>query len=173
MTQKIHFITYGDSRKYSISKKHLIHLAKTSGLFSSYKAFSKKDLDRDFSKKYQNILNLPRGGGYFIWKPRILFNTLKNLGTDDILVYTDAGSSFNIFAKKRFLEYIEMVNDSEYGNFRIENPKQFIEKNWTSKELFEYFNIDKDSEIRKSPQLLGGHLIFQNNRHSSEIFEEL
>ena len=65
-----------------------------------------------------------------------------------------------------------MVNDSEYGNFRIENPKQFIEKNWTSKELFEYFNIDKDSEIRKSPQLLGGHLIFQNNRHSSEIFEE-
>ena len=102
MTQKIHFITYGDSRKYSISKKHLIHLAKISGFSVRTKLFQ-KDLDIEFSKKYQNVLKLPRGGGYFIWKPRILFNTLKNLPSDDILVYTDAGSSFNIFAKKDFL----------------------------------------------------------------------
>ena len=172
MAQKIHFITYGDSKKYSISKKHLVHLAKISGFFNSYKAFSKKDLDIEFSKKYQDILKLPRGGGYFIWKPRILFNTLKNLGQDDILVYTDAGSSFNIFAKKRFFEYLEMVNDSEYGNFRIENPKQLVECNWTTEELFKYFNIEQESKIRNSPQLLGGHLIFQNNKHSHEIFEE-
>ena len=38
--------------------------------------------------------------------------------------------------------------------------------------MFNYFNIEQESKIRKSPQLLGGHLIFQNNKHSLEIFEE-
>ena len=29
--KQIHFYTYGDSKKYKVSKKHLIHLAKLSG----------------------------------------------------------------------------------------------------------------------------------------------
>ena len=46
---------------------------------------------------------------------RILFNTLKNLRSDDILVYTDAGSSFSIFAKKDFLNIWKwsMIPNSE------------------------------------------------------------
>ena len=55
---------HGDSR---IFIQHLIHLAKFQ-IIQLYKFF-KKRLRYQFGKKYQNVLELPRGGGYFIWKP--------------------------------------------------------------------------------------------------------
>ena len=67
MTQKIHFITYGDSRKYSISKKHLIHLAKIS-VIQFIQTFLKR-LNTKFSKK-PKCLELPRGG-YFYMETKI------------------------------------------------------------------------------------------------------
>ena len=172
MNSNIHFITYGDSKKYSISKRHIIGLAKKSKFFKTCKRFSEKDLDYEFVNKYKDILNEPRGGGYYLWKPKIILNVLKNLDQNDLLVYTDAGSSFNYYAKKRFFEYVEMLQDSEYGNLRIENPQQFIEKYWTTKEIFNYFNLPINSEIGNSPQLLGGHLIFKNNKHTEEFLNE-
>ena len=104
-----------------------------------------------------------------MWKPRIIHNALKYLNKNDLLVYTDAGSSFNYYAKKRFFEYVEMLQDSEYGNLRIENPQQFIEKFWTTKEIFNYFNLSNNSDVGNSPQLLGGHLIFKNNKHTENF----
>lgn len=172
MANKIHFITYGDSKKYSISKKHIVGLARYSNFFDSCNSFSKKDLDYDFVNKYKEILNQKRGGGFYLWKPRIIFNFLKKINDNDILVYTDSGSSFNYLAKKRFFEYIEMLQVSEFGNLRIENPKNFIEKHWTTKELFSYFNVSVDSDIGNSAQLLGGHLLFKKNKHTENFLNE-
>ena len=50
--QKIYFITYGDE-KFKLSKKHLIGLAKYSGLFEECISFGPKDLDKEFVKKYK------------------------------------------------------------------------------------------------------------------------
>ena len=59
MTQKIIFITYGDSKKYSVSKKHLIDLAEYSNFFDECLGFSNTDLDFDcfdrYSKRVSNI----------------------------------------------------------------------------------------------------------------------
>ncbi len=172
MKQRIHFITYGDSPKYSISKKHILGLAKHSGFFESCSGYSKKDLDYEFINKYNDILNEERGGGYYLWKPRIIYNVLKNIKPDDVLVYTDSGSTFNYHAKNRFYDYIELLISSEFANLRFENKKQYIEKYWTSKELFEYFNVDIDSNNAESVQLMGGHLLFQNNEHTKNLLEE-
>lgn len=171
MKPKIHFITYGDSRKYTVSKKHILGLAKQSNFFDSCFGYSQNDLSLDFRLKYKNILKQERGGGYYLWKPWIIYNSLKNIRSNDFLVYADAGSTFNYFGKTRFYDYIEMLDVSDYGNLRFENPKNYIEKEWTSKELFKYFNIQLDSKIANSPQLMGGHIIFQKNKHTHEYLE--
>lgn len=170
MKQKIQFITYGDSKKYSISKKHLINLAKHSNFFDTYRTFSKNDLDDKFQNTFKNILHRKRGGGYYIWKINIIQKCLEDLNNNDILVYCDAGSSLNFKAKNRFYEYIDLINDSEYGNLRFESRKIHTEKYWTSKEIFQYFKLDNNSAIGNSTQLLGGHLMFQNNNHTKEFF---
>ena len=53
----------------------------------------------------------------------------------------------------------------------FENPSVYIEKAWTTKRLFDYFEIDTDSEIANTPQLMGGHLLFKNNDHTKSYVE--
>tara|TARA_B100001029_G_C15037961_1_gene441488 strand:+ start:36 stop:830 length:795 start_codon:yes stop_codon:yes gene_type:complete len=169
MNQKIDFITYGDSSKYTISKKHIINLAKHSNFFNNCVGYSQKDLDDEFKNKFDSILKHERGGGYYIWKIAIIKSHLKYLNNNDILIYCDSGSSFNYFAKKRFFEYIEIINNSKYGNLRFESKENHIEKFWTTKELFNYFSVDINSKIANTPQLLGGHIIFKKNDHTIDF----
>ena len=172
MKQKLYFITYSDSQKYNISKTHILGLAKESGFFHSCEAFKKKDLDQNFIDKYSEILNQNKGGGYYLWKPIIIRQFINKIDEGDIVVYTDAGSSFNYNAKTRFYNYIELLNSSDFGNLRFESKKENLEKYWTTKEIFKYFKTTPESSFGKSTQLMGGHLIFKKNDHTKELLNE-
>ena len=169
--QKLYFITYG-TKNFDTAAKHLIKLAKESNLFEECIYFKPQNLEIEFKEKFKDIFALPRGAGYWIWKHKIIFDTLKNVNDGDLVIYSDSGSSFNSKAKKRFFEYIEMLNDSKFGNFRIQCEKQYIEKDWTTKELFSYFNIDLDSGIANSTQLEATQMIFKKSRDSIDYFNE-
>ncbi len=172
MNQKLYFITFGDNKNFKTAKNHLISLVKYSKIFDSVSSFSSADLENDFLAKYKNILMSERGSGYWMWKINIIEQTLKVMNENDILLYMDAGSSFNFHAKKKFLEYVNLLNNQpEIGNFRFECEKHHIEKEWTSKELFSYFDINVDSKIGNSTQFEGGHLLFKKNPHTKDLIK--
>ena len=168
---KIYFLTYGDS-KYNISKKHLSGLAKYSSLFDEVISLGPRNLDYEFKSKYNDILNQKRGSGYWIWKHRIIQNLLYEISNGDLIVYCDAGASLNYKAKKRFEEYVEIIKTSNFSNLRMECEERFKEKEFTTKELFDYFNINIDSEVAKSTQLQAGHMFFKKNQDSVDYFKE-
>ncbi len=163
--QKLYFITYG-SNDFRIAKRHLLKLANDSGLFEESVGFGVKDLSQEFQNKFNEILTFKRGGGYWIWKHEIINSFLNQIDYGDIVIYSDAGSTFNIRGVKRLFEYIEMLNDSDYGAFIIDNESQNLEYQWTINELFEYFKIDKNSSEYSSVQKEATHLIFKKNDHS-------
>ena len=85
-------------------------------------------LSKDFKNEFEDILNLNRGAGYWIWKHEIIISSLLNsINENDMIIYSDAGSSFNYFAKKRFEEYIEMLNESDFEILDL-NASQYIKK---------------------------------------------
>ena len=170
---KTYFLTYGD-RKFFLSKKHLISLAEKSELFDYHIALGPKDLDFSFKQKYKEILNQSRGGGYWIWKHRIISNLLTSINQGDVIVYCDAGASINLSpeAKKRYNEYISILMDSEYSNFRMQCEEGFIEKYYTYREIFNYFNINTNSEVGESLQYQAGHMLFKKNQHAKDYFKE-
>lgn len=169
--QKIYFITYG-TKNFRIAKSHLISVAKESGLFEKVIGFNQNSLSNEFINKYKNILTSPRGAGYWIWKHEIINSVLENINEGDLVVYSDSGSSFNYFAKNRFNEYIDMLNESNYGNFRIECESIHKENDWTTAELFNYFDINFDSDIAKDTQLEATHMIFKKNEHTENYINE-
>ena len=65
-----------------------------------------------------------------------------------------------------------MLNDSDYGNFRIECESIHKEKDWTTKELFDYFNIDSKSDHFNTTQLEATHIIFKKNDHTDNYLNE-
>jgi len=169
---KLYFLTYGD-RNFYLSKKQLIYKAESTYLFDKCISLGPSDLNRDFKDEFYSILSQKKGGGYWIWKFKILQNLLNEISYEDIVVYCDAGATFNINKKSlnRLKEYIEILRYSKFGNLRMECEKQFLEKQYTTKELFNYFNIKSDSDIMNSPQLQAGHLFFKKNKHSEDYLK--
>jgi hypothetical protein len=47
----------------------------------------------EFYKKNKYILDMPRGNGYWIWKPFIILETFQGLEDGDVVLYSDAGLS--------------------------------------------------------------------------------
>ena len=170
--QKIVFLTYSDGKHYKLSQKHLTYLAKDCGFFDIVYSFKKSDIESNFLNKYSYSMSQPRSAGHCIWKVYFISKVLDNLEDNDIAIYLDAGSTLNFRGKDRFLEYIELINSSDFGNLMFEHPEGHIEKYWTTKRLFQYFNINEKSEITNSNQLIGGHLIFQKTEHTKKLLNE-
>jgi hypothetical protein len=54
--------------------------------------FGRRDLTRSvFYSQHRDILDLPRGGGYWLWKPFFIRQVLQSLDEGDLLLYADAG----------------------------------------------------------------------------------
>ena len=169
---KLHFCTYSSGKKYDISSKHIIKMAKKSGLFNKTKIYSPIDLEPSFRDRFNHILSQPRGGGFWLWKHHIIEKELSRVNNNDFVIYSDAGSSFNYHGTQRFQEYIEMLNSSNYGTFRMEGLKQHKEKYYTKKEIFNYFDVKISSRIADTSQYMGGHLIFKKNDHTLEFMNQ-
>lgn len=170
---KTYFLTYGDNGFY-LSKKHLVYLANSSGLFDEVVSLGPKDLDFRFRKKYKNILNNSKGGGYWIWKYEIIKNLINQINKNDIVVYCDAGASLNTSEKavKRFNDYIEILREPSTSQLRMKCENHFIEKNYTNKKLFDYFDINLNSEIANTTQLQAGHQFYKKSEETLNYFQE-
>ena len=162
-SENIRFITYGND-KFKIAKVRILDQAKSFGEFTSWKAYGPEDLDTEFKEKFKDVLSQPRIGGYGIWRPYIIKKELEKIKNDDFLMYCDAGCHLNPKGKKRFYEYLEILKKSDYGIMSFQMHDQ-IEKWWTTKEIFNYFNVEINSEISNSGQYLDGILIMKKNEH--------
>lgn len=177
MSQKIHLMFYGDS-KYTRSKKRLYDEAVSTGWFDSITSYGPQSLPSDFNEKYKNVLSQDVGGGFWIWKHCLIKKKLLEIDENDILIYLDTGCTINKNGEERFKQYIKMLNESKYGVISFQ--QKHIEKIWTTGEIFDYFNINIDSEIANSGQFVGGillmrktqHIIDMNELHCKTVFDD-
>ena len=165
----IHLITYGSGKQFTLSKIRLCFEAKRVGWFDTITAYGPEHLDDDFKNKFKDILTQPRGGGYWIWKPYVIKKKLKEINDGDILIYLDAGCCINPLAKKRFLEYIDMLQNNQNGIVTFENGCQ--EKKWTTREIFNYFNVELNSDIANTKQLVAGIRIMKKNKQLEKLID--
>lgn len=167
---KKYFITYG-TNKYNESKFRLAKQVKELDIFDSIKTCDGSNLTNDFKIKHKDVLCDQHGGGFWIWKIDIINQELDKLNDGDYLVYLDAGCVINKEGKERFIEYFEMLNKSEYGiiSFRMHHK----EREWTTSEVFNYFNISPDEDIGLTGQSLGGILIMQKKPHLLKILSKV
>ena len=86
----IHFLTFGaGSQDYLEAVERICNQARQLGAFSSITGLTDKDLKADTEFWFKHgafIKRNPRGFGYWIWKPYIIWKTLKSLPDGDILL---------------------------------------------------------------------------------------
>ena len=169
MSQKKHFITYGN-KMYNNSKKRLREESSNSGWFDTITICGPENLSEEFKHEFDDILKKPRGAGYWIWKFDIIKQQLTKLANNDILIYMDAGCTININGKTRFNEYIEMLNNSNESIISFE--MNHLEKHYTNKELFHHFNMNVNDNNGNSGQIVGGILIMKNTENMKKIIDD-
>lgn len=170
MTQKLYFISYG-SKQYSIQKKRIGHQAKKFKIFNDVILYSQNSLDSRFLNKFSNLFNDDIGGGYWIWKSHIVLKTFNLMKEGDILLYVDSGSTLNVNGKKRLLDYIDKLNSSEKSIlcFQMNN---YVEKEWTTKQVFEALNANNKPHITNTSQVMGGVFLVKKSNESIKFFQD-
>lgn len=137
------------------------------GIFDKIVLYTPEDLPLFI--RCSPLMAFEKGGGYWIWKPYILWKTLQTCADDDIVVYSDAGNclrrshEWNIYFCE-MSNYDTIVfqyrNDVDYGwkdFIGCDSPKI---KHWTKKTTLLYFDrLFADEHWREYNKILAGFLI--------------
>jgi hypothetical protein len=172
MKPKIYFCTFADSR-LQLTLKRIENEAKSSGFFDKIFIFNEFNLNKEFKKKFKNVLKYNvRGFGYWIWKVSIIQDVLNKLNEGDILLYADSGCSINKNGLNKFNEYIKLVNETKLGILAVELEEGMIERKYTKGDLFDYFNIRDNDSISNSSQIQAGIILVRKNKKVDMFFKD-
>ena len=103
----------------------------------------------DFINKHKEFINShPEGYGYFIWKPKIILDTLLKMDDNNIIIYCDAGIYLNKDGIERLNFYLDKLNNSEIIGFSTNDKyktKQFVKMDAIMNYYPEFNNLCQDN----------------------------
>lgn len=168
------FITYADLR-FRESARLICNEAKQLHLFDKIISYSPSDLPQ--SVLSSPLMQYERGGGYWCWKPYIIWKTMVSY-PDAIVVYADAGCRLqpnmeewnNLFNHMNRSDVLLTAyrTDFDYGWQNYFHTDSVQIKTWTKKNTILFFDrLYNGTEWHDYRKILGGCVIAKN--HSSLI----
>lgn len=157
-------INYSDEN-FRDAQKLNTKTAYTKGRVDKVIEYSPKDIDSEFYKKYEDILNCNRGGGYWLWKPYIILKTMNSMDNGDYLFYCDSGAAY--INKVEYL--IDSLEKSNQDIMPFELP--LIEKQWTKTKTFELMGCNK-SIFKENNQILATYILIKVSENSRKFIEQ-
>jgi hypothetical protein len=166
---KQYFCTYGDD-KFISSKQRIMQEVRENLNFHKHVCYDEKFKlslpDRD---EFTNVLNQPRGGGYWMWKPFVICDMLSKMCHGDILVYLDCGRSMSKRKEdtKLLNQYFEELACSKQCimAFNIGH----LEYKWTKGDTLSHFGVREDKDVTHTPQFDAGCLFIRKTDDSVRI----
>ena len=158
-----HLICYANKDYY----KNQIRLEQSAHKFGIDKiyAYTEKDMGTtEFYKKNKEILDQKRGGGYWLWKPYFILETLKKIDENDILIYSDSG--IEIIAPLD-----PLIKICQEKNIVIFGFGDFLNKAWTKRDCFVLMNCDSE-KYWEERQYMASFLLFKNTKESRDFTSE-
>ncbi len=151
-----YFITYGD-KAYTQSARRLANEALHTRLFDKTRIFSPEDLPAGI--KEHPLMQCHRGGGYWFWKPYVIYTALQGMNDGDVLVYADAGCS--IQSSKEWNVFFDILKKKCILAFKL----GFRNKFYTKRQTLNYIAREEKywGEYR---QIAGGVLLIRKTDES-------
>ena len=126
-TYKIVAISYGNeqfAKQLEFNGKSALETAKVNEFYG----YTPDDIDPQFKMKNKDILQNPRGNGYWLWKPYFLYRTLKEkLNYGDYLIYSDAAILY-IDKAQKLVDFLKKKNTDMYMHRLPHLEKQYTKR---------------------------------------------
>lgn len=139
-----------------------------------------KKVIENYNKNNPRKNNPGRGFYFYMWKPYVIYKNLLKLKDGDILFYTDCGmairNSKNVINK--FNNLFNLVTNNELCPTGIAtfittgDPENRKEIQYNRKEVFRYFKVIDNDEIKFSQQVQAGVTMIQKNDISMQIIKK-
>lgn len=155
-TPRVFGLTYGTA-PYEKALNRIKDEADKSQLFTSFDVFRTEDLEPSFREHFKDILNMKRGGGYWIYKVHLIQRYLKRIEYEDILVFLDAGCKIYKKGTDRFWWYVEQLQRKNKSILAFQ-MEHHLEEIWTTDALFNYFNVTRGTPLWKKVARKGQHI---------------
>lgn len=128
---KLEFVTFANTSYMAPTR--VLEEARAFGVFDRIRAMNEHDIPEFIRAHRRFIEENTRGYGLYIWKPKVIFDTLEQMEDDDILVYCDAGMKLNANGLPRFQEYIERLQQPDahllvFSANDVYVPQQYVKQ---------------------------------------------
>lgn len=160
------FIAYGDIN-CAYSLKRIGHQAQELKIFDEIILYTPDNLPKSF--KETPLMQYSYGGGYWAWKPFIIYETLQKFDDGDIVCYVDAGCTL-----KKSIEwtiFFELMKDydmlcfkyrDEYPEWKKFGTTSTKIKHWGKKNTLLFLdNFVGDKKWRECNKIWGGLLFLK------------
>lgn len=168
------FLTYGND-KFKKSRKRITKEAESLNLFDDCILETDKTIlnDTEFRKALKNdsfkkVFESDRGGGYWLWKPYIVYKHLSKLNDGDILFFVDAGCKID--KNNQIKNIFDDLNSNKY-NMTL-NINGHIEKKWSKGDVLKYHNVENNEKILNDSQLESGRVFLIKNNNTMKIISK-
>ena len=164
------FVSYADGHMlYSL--KRIEKQAKKLGIFDEIILYTPEKLPSSINES--PLLAYERGGGYWAWKPAIIWESIQNSTDGDIVVYADAGCSLK--KSQKWEDYWNMLSNKHHTivfQFKDDMPewKRWGQTStkiryWTKLNTFQYFEklVGDYGDFNK---IMGGFIICKGKHNS-------
>lgn len=160
----IHLVTYADE-KMTISKEKCVESADKNGVDYCLEWDRGRLLETEFYWFNKSVLDQTRGGGYWLWKPFIVFAELNtvNLEDGDILIYSDAGVEFVAPVQ-------EITSRMDEDIFFFTNG--FLQKEWCKGDVMNKINGWHNYENFNQTQVQASVIFFKVNQKTRDFVKE-
>ncbi len=146
------------------TRKGLIKSALKCGIDRVFSYTDKMIKKTQFYKKNKKTLEIPKGGGLWLWKPYIILEAMKKIKEGDLLVYADSGA--------------KIINNISYLVPLCEQQKGIVlftstlrNKIWTKRDCFVWMGCDA-KKYWEGEQCMGGFQVYIKNKRSIKFIRE-
>ena len=167
MNSKNYFLTFANTKYMNTNR--ITQQASEFGIFDKILQLNENNIT-DYIEKHRNFINdNPYGYGLFIWKPKIIYDTLLNLNENDVLIYCDAGIYLNTNGKERLNEYLsKLINGKSILTFST--SKNYLTKTYVKMDAV--MNYYPELRNKSDVACYAGLMIIKKNEYSLTLIRE-
>jgi hypothetical protein len=132
--------------------------------------FNKNNIKNEFFVKNHNIFKYKRGGGYWLWKPYIIHETLKQLKDNDILFYMDSKYYFIENFTNLYSDYMKHNDIMLWKN--KPNDNIYYMKNWCKMDVIHKYSMEDNVFHKNAEDCWAGAFIIKKNETTVNYVQE-
>jgi len=165
----LYFLVYNDNTHNNYIDR-LLHSVKTYGEEFNIIIYDKNDIDNEFMEKNNSILKCDRGGGYWLWKPYIINETLKKINYNDIIIYIDSKYYFIENFTKLYVDYMKNNDLLVWKN--KPNEQIWYMKNWCKMGVIHKYNMFDKVFNENAEDCWGGAMVLKKTENTINYIQE-